>query len=266
MSSGLPHRGQPAPFHQMWLIPTILIICLSLIMALRSISAVKTPAISGAADASLIFMHGLGDTGEGWSFFSQYVQRSPVVKSAPNINFVFPNAPNAPVTANGGMLMPSWFDILVFGGRGDKADHEGFFASCNAMKEFIQKEMTEKNIPAERIIIGGFSQGSAIAMGTLALLDFKIGGCVALSGFLPVPEKLLELFKKEKFANADTPVFQGHGTSDPIIPFSYAQETHEFYKNLGFKNWCFKSYPGLAHSASEDELADVLKYISSVLD
>lgn len=251
----------------MWLIPTLLIIAISLLMAFKStITAVKSPAISGVAEASLIFMHGLGDTGSGWSFFSSYVQRSPVVKSAPHINFVFPNAPEMPVTVNRGAVMPSWFDIKVFGGRGDDADHEGFFASCNAMKDFIKKEMTEKNIPAERIIIGGFSQGSAIAMGTLALLDFKIGGCVALSGFIPIPEKLKEAFKKETFANAQTPVFQGHGVSDPVIPFTYGKDTHEFYKLLGFENWSFHGYPGLQHGANEEELADVLKFISSILD
>ena len=29
----------------------------------------------------------------------------------PDLNFIFPNAPNAPVSLNMGMRMPSWFDI-----------------------------------------------------------------------------------------------------------------------------------------------------------
>lgn len=236
-------------------------------MSLKStITAVQTPAISGAAESAIIFMHGLGDSGSGWSFFSNYVQRSPVVKSAPHINFVFPNAPERPVTVNRGAVMPAWFDVLNFGGRDDKADHEGFLESCNVMKDFIKREMKEKNIPAEKIIIGGFSQGSAIAMGTLALLDFKIGGCVALSGFVPIPKKLKEAFKKENCANLNTPVFQGHGTEDPVISYAYAQETRDYYQQLGFENWSFHGYPGLQHGADEKELAEVLKFISTILD
>lgn len=34
-----------------------------------------------------------------------------MAKYRPDINFIFPNAPTAPVTLNMGMRMPSWFDI-----------------------------------------------------------------------------------------------------------------------------------------------------------
>lgn len=236
-------------------------------MSLKStITAVSVPAISEVTEAAIIFMHGLGDQGDGWTFLSNYVQRSPVVHSAPNIHFVFPNAPKVPVTVNNGAIMPAWFDLYGLGGRNEKSDHEGFLQSCNVMKDFIKKEMTEKNIPAEKIIIGGFSQGSAIAMGTMALLDFKIGGCVALSGFVPIPEKLKEVFKKDNCYNLNTPVFQGHGTVDPIISLDYGKETRDFYLQLGFDNWAFHEYPGLQHGADERELKDVLKFISSILD
>lgn len=229
-------------------------------------SAVQVPALSGVAESAILFVHGLGDSGNGWSFFAPLVQRSGIVKSARNTRFIFPNAPERPITVNGGMMMPAWFDIHTLGDRRGKQDTEGFLESCTLLKSYIKKEMEENKIPPEKIIIGGFSQGAAVALATLALLDFKIGGCVALAGFLPIPEKMKEIFQKDNCPNLTTPIFQGHGDSDPVIAHAYALETSETYKLLGFSNYKFQTYRGLGHSTNERETQDVLHFISLILD
>ncbi|SGZ50403.1 CIC11C00000004129 [Sungouiella intermedia] len=229
-----------------------------------SVTSIRNHA-SSTARSAIIFIHGLGDSGEGWSWFPQVIQQTNIVKSFPEINFVFPNAPTIPITVNGGMRMPAWFDIYEFGNPNAKQDVDGFLKSCNVLKELIHEQIEKHNIPAERIIIGGFSQGAAISMATLALLDVKIGGLVALSGFCPITKTIAEKQNKSG-TNLNTPVFQGHGHVDPIIKFSYGKDTSEFYQSLGFTNWKFHDYPGVAHSTDNKELVDVIQFISLILD
>jgi hypothetical protein len=61
-------------------------------------------ATSGAADSSVIFLHGLGDTAAGW------VSAFPFA-GLPNTRYVLPTAPTTPVSLNMGYKMPSWFDL-----------------------------------------------------------------------------------------------------------------------------------------------------------
>lgn len=106
-------------------------------------------------------MHGLGDTGSGWGFLAQYLQqRDPAAFQ--HTNFVFPNAPELHVTANGGALMPAWFDILEWDPSFSKVDSDGFMNSLNSIEKTVKQEI-DKGIKPEQIIIGGFSQGAALA-------------------------------------------------------------------------------------------------------
>jgi phospholipase/carboxylesterase len=224
------------------------------------VSAIRIPA-SKPAKAAVIFLHGLGDSGEGWSWFPRLVQQSRIITNHDEINYVFPNAPNMPITANGGYVMPGWFDIFEFGNDNAKQDIAGFMKSVDIVKSLV-KEQIDNNIPPEKVIIGGFSQGAALSLATAATMDYKIGGVIALSGFCPIPSTVEE---HSKSANYTTPIFQGHGTVDPLISKEWAQKTSEFYKGLGFTNYSFNTYPGVAHSADEAELADVQKFINNVL-
>lgn len=229
-----------------------------------SVTSIRVNA-SSTARSAIIFIHGLGDSGEGWSWFPQIVQQTNLVKSYPETNFVFPNAPSIPISVNGGFSMPAWFDIYEFGNPHARQDTEGFLKSCNIVKQLINEQIEKYNVPAERVIIGGFSQGAAISMATLALLDVKIGGLVALSGFCPIPQTIAEK-KSNTGANLNTPVFQGHGDIDEIIKFPFGKESSEFYQSLGFTNWKFHKYPGVAHSTNNKELVDVIQFISLILD
>merc|ERR1712093_628360 len=73
-------------------------------MAASSLKSVVANA-TGKHTATLIFSHGLGDTGAGWSFLAEQL-----AGSFPHVKFMFPNAPNIPITINGGYKMPGWFD------------------------------------------------------------------------------------------------------------------------------------------------------------
>jgi len=56
--------------------------------------------------ATVIFVHGLGDSGQGWEPVAQMFKKDPELN---HVKWILPHAPSKPVTANFGMVMPSWY-------------------------------------------------------------------------------------------------------------------------------------------------------------
>lgn len=221
-------------------------------------SAVRVASRVQPAEQALIVFHGLGDTGSGWSFLADFLQRDPAFSRT---RFVFPNAPSIPVTANGGMMMPAWFDILEWTLSPTKADTEGVFKSLDVIKRCVQEQI-DSGINPENIIVGGFSQGAAISLAATMTLPVKIGGFVSLSGFICTSK---DAFNRSSSKNLTTPVFHGHGDQDPIVPVKNGQLARDFYtKGCGLANYTFKTYPRLEHSTSPEEMVDLIAFIKKV--
>ncbi|ODV74994.1 palmitoyl-(protein) hydrolase CYBJADRAFT_125136 [Cyberlindnera jadinii NRRL Y-1542] len=222
-----------------------------------SLNAVRV-ASKVPATASVIFFHGLGDSGAGWQFLSDMARRS---SDFDHVRFIFPNAPVTPVTVNSGIPMPSWFDIQRFGEWTNNDDVEGYLKSIETVGKYIDEEIAY-GIKPERIIVGGFSQGGGLALGTAALSDKKVGAIIALSPATPFFSHLKE---NKVDVNKYTPVFHGHGTADPVIPIGAGKAISDLFKNhLGFENYDFNTYPGLQHSADPDEIESVLQLIKQI--
>jgi len=148
--------------------------------------------------ATVIFLHGLGDSGDGWApVGTQLASKFPYVK------FIFPHAPAQPVTLNMGMVMPSWYDIVSLGDVNSKQDEEGLLKSAQIVNDFVQAEI-DAGIPTKRIILGGFSQGCVVSLLTMLCSEHIFGGLVGLSGYVPllktVKSMLTETSKKHPFS------------------------------------------------------------------
>ncbi|QRV87569.1 carbohydrate esterase family 1 protein [Ceratobasidium sp. AG-Ba] len=94
--------------------------------------------------ATIIFSHGLGDTGEGWRPVAHMLG-----SQLPHVKWILPHAVEMPVTVNGGMLMPAWFDIFSLGKSDDREDEEGILRSSAAINQLIKVE-NDAGIPNER--------------------------------------------------------------------------------------------------------------------
>ena len=178
----------------------------------------------------------------------------------PEVKFVFPNAPSIPITLNMGMRMPGWYDIADLGDiAGRSEDETGILRSQKVFHSLIADEI-KTGIPTERIVLGGFSQGGAMSLMAGLTCETKLGGIFGLSCYLLLREKLQSLIPAEN-PNKATPIFMGHGDMDPVVQNKWGKMTADKLKEWGW-NVDFRTYPGLPHSASPQELDDLEKYLN----
>ena len=201
----------------------------------------------GACDKSIVFLHGLGDTGRGWSDVPQQSQ----LRDIPNARWIFPNAPMISVTLNAGMTMPGWFDMNSLE-RENLVDDEGRIDKAWRFVDALIEDEVSKGISPSKIVVGGFSQGGAIALTHALTSKYNIAGYVGLSTYLPMADSYAKEGMSEK---KGVKVFQAHGTADPVLRFDYGASSCEKLKSLGL-DVQFESYAGMAHSACAEELDD----------
>ena len=64
-----------------------------------------------------------------------------------------------PVTLNGGMSMPAWYDIRSLDEADkDREDMEGVDWSVNFVRDLVREEETSQGLNSDRVVVGGFSQ------------------------------------------------------------------------------------------------------------
>jgi phospholipase/carboxylesterase len=205
-------------------------------------------------DASVIWMHGLGDNGHGWSA----VVPSLRVPPGRTLRFLFPHAPQIPVAINNGMVMPAWYDIKA-ANLNERADVPGVRRSMAAIEALVAREV-ERGVPESRIVLAGFSQGGAIALYAGLRFPRRLAGIVALSTYLI---DALALPVEGSAANRDVPIFMGHGTRDPVVQLAWGEASREALAAAHYQvQW--HTYP-MEHSAVIEEIADVSAFLGKVL-
>ncbi|EME89050.1 uncharacterized protein MYCFIDRAFT_62882 [Pseudocercospora fijiensis CIRAD86] len=202
--------------------------------------------------STVIVAHGLGDS---YSLAEEFRRKS----LFPETKFVFPNAPNIPITVNGGMAMPGWYDIADFGDLANRNEDEaGILRSQKVFHTLIEDEI-KAGIPTERIVLGGFSQGGAMSLMAGITSPTKLGGIFGLSCYLLLQGKVRELVPKDS-PNQQTPIFMGHGDADPVVRYAWGKATADKLKEWGW-NVDFRTYKNLPHSAAPQEIEDLAQYL-----
>ena len=143
--------------------------------------------------------------------------------------------------------MPAWFDIYNLDANA-KEDGERIKKASEYVISLIKEEEKKYGIKPSRIILGGFSQGGALALHTALRFPQQLAGIIGLSCWLPLSKEYPDAFNLE---NKDVPLLQCHGDVDPILPLAWAQRTSNLLKPL-MKNHEFKIYKNLAHTSSDE--------------
>ena len=197
------------------------------------------------ADACVIWLHGLGASGEDFSRLLPYLQLPPNHR----IRFIFPHAPIRAITINQGMKMPGWYDITSLDRDPTHQDISGILESRQAINVLIEQACQE-GISPERIVIAGFSQGGVIALLTALCYPKKLCGVIALSTYLAA----ITVLETERTAqNQTTPILMVHGTQDDVVAYPLAKYAKQKLTQLGYTlKW--HEYP-MRHEVCPEEVA-----------
>jgi len=171
--------------------------------------------------------------------------------------------------------MPGWFDLYDWPiGVGGKDDVAGLTAAVGTVvNEAVEKLEREKGIGRDRIVVGGFSQGGAVALlsaysqvgtssdsggedrGGSGASSSSFAGCVNLSGWVTLPKQLQKRI---------TPLFWGHGRFDDKVLFEQqAYGVKRLKEDLGV-DVVSKSYD-VAHGSIPAEIKDMAAFLDKIL-
>lgn len=209
---------------------------------------------AGQATHSVIWLHGLGADGNDFASLQPMLG----LDEFP-VRWIFPHAPLQAVTINGGLRMPAWYDILdVDFDR--REDEKGVLESHEAISKLVTHER-EQGVPPERIVLAGFSQGGAVALHLGLRYPERLAGVLALSTYMLRKDTLTT---EAHPANRETPIFQAHGSADPMVPLARGVDARDQLTQLGYRvEW--HDYP-MQHQVCPDEIEHVAAWFRPILE
>ena len=204
--------------------------------------------------ATVIVLHGLGADGTDFLSMADELKLGAVGP----VRYIFPRAPVRPVTLNGGHPMRAWYDILGTD-LVRREDEAGLRESFTGVHALIDREVA-RGMPANRIVLAGFSQGCAITLGAGLRHHERLAGMVGLSGYLPLAASTA---LERHDANALTPMFLAHGRNDGMVPLPRGVAARDLLQGLGQPiEW--HDYP-MEHSVCMEEVQALQKWLLKVL-
>jgi len=196
-----------------------------------------TPESAGGA---VILVHGRGGTAGGMLALGRELGLSMVPFLAPQ--------------ARGGSWYPHSFLAPV-------EDNEPGLSSGLRVLDGLLAQLDAGGVPAERVVMLGFSQGGCLTAEYAARNARRFGGVVALSGGLIGPPGMPRDYGGSL---EGTPVFLGCSDLDPHIPLERVRESSAAFRSLGARV-TERIYPDLGHAVNAQELEVVAQMVANVV-
>ncbi|XOZ33039.1 alpha/beta hydrolase [Halomonadaceae bacterium KBTZ08] len=194
-------------------------------------------------EAAMLWLHGQGTSSEDLTPLFKNLAASREL----GLRYLAPNAPMRRLQALGGRMGRAWYDVAA--ADSGEADPETLCESHTQLTGLLDAER-ETGIPPARTLVGGFSQGGAMALHTALQYPYPLAGIIVLSGELLHPEALAGAIHP---ANAATPILMIHGTGDELIPVEEAKTNRDRLRDLGLPvDWHTLA---LGHEISMDTIA-----------
>ncbi len=192
----------------------------------------------GSARAAMVLLHGRGATAEDIMTIASEVQRPGWTYLAPQAagNAWYPHPFTAPLESNEPYL--------------------------GAALETISRvvERVESRVPAQRLVLLGFSQGACLTLEWAARNARRYGAVIGLSGGLIGPDGTP---RDCPGSFAGTPVFLGCSDVDPHIPMPRVVGAGEVLKRMG-ADVTVRFYPGMGHMVGIEELETIRKLTEAI--
>ena len=194
-----------------------------------------------AAEAALVLVHGRGATAQSIIQMADEFHQHGVVHFAPQAarNTWYPNAFTAPVESN------------------EPSRSSGLQAIDDAVAK-----ATEADIPTERVMVLGFSQGACLASEYVARNPRRYGGLAVLSGGL-----IGETVDPSDYEGdlKGTPVFLGCSDVDPHVPEERVHESAAIFEQLN-GNVTKRLYEEMGHGINQDEVDHVSTMVAELVE
>lgn len=197
-------------------------------------------------------MHGLGASGHDFEPVVPQLGLSDDMA----VRFIFPHAPKRPVTVNGGMVMPAWYDILEMSLE-RKVDIAQIETSAQQINDLIAREV-ERGVTPEHIVIAGFSQGGAVAYHVALSHPKRLAGLMTLSTYLATDDHI-----EYSEANKEMPILIEHGSHDPVVPVVLGEQAQQLLSGKGY-SVAYHTYP-MAHQVCMPQIQNIGKWLNAVL-
>ncbi|KAF0975300.1 hypothetical protein FDP41_005504 [Naegleria fowleri] len=227
---------------------------------------------TSSVNSAVIWLHGLGDTYDGFAQMLQHVLPNHTIG-------ILPNAPHRPITINGGMVMPGWYDIQSLDRQVMKVkeDIEGYHASKKLVNDLIHTLMTNDDeflkqhlipqIPSNRIVLGGFSQGGAMSVLVGSQCKYPLAGIVCASGYVLLRSQYSTSKEFISQENISTPLYIFHGDEDDVVNYqNFAKQSFDWLEEGGKMITQRKIYRFHSHEVSEEEMRDLKNTFSKLLN
>jgi phospholipase/carboxylesterase len=216
--------------------------------------AVFLTPTAASPTASVIWLHGLG--ADGHDFVPLVPQLG--LPAALSVRFVFPHAPVRAVSLNQGLRMRAWYDIKDLS-IGAIEDAVGIADSAARLDGYLRRER-EQGIPANRIVLAGFSQGGAMALYSGLRRAESLAGVLALSTYLPLRDRLAT---EASDANRKTPILMCHGRHDPLVAIQIGRLSRDTLLQQGYAvQW--NEY-AMQHEVCTAEIDDIATWLQRLL-
>lgn len=220
----------------------------------------------GKHQATIVWLHGLGDTGGSWS---QLLETLPLT----NIKWICPTAPSRPISLFGGFPSTAWFDVGDLTEEGP-VDLVGMDATSAHVANLLSNE------PADvKLGVGGFSMGAASSLySATCFVSGKYGNgnpypanlsaVVGLSGWLPDAKNLSEKLANDEAASraSSLPILLCHGNVDDVVQYKFGERSSQRLSASGFRDVTFKSYSRLGHHTIPEEINEICSWLTSKLN
>jgi phospholipase/carboxylesterase len=211
---------------------------------------------------TVVLMHGFGAPGD------DLVGLSGALGAPAGTTFLFPEAPIS--LSNLGPMFGdarAWWLIDV--GRFERAARTGRLgeivrevpeglAEANAAMTTLLDTLEKEGTPGNRVVLGGFSQGSMLATDLVLRSSRELAGLVVLSGTLIAEEE----WRPRMASRAGLPVFQSHGTADPILPYAIAKTLRSEFETAGL-DVSFTSFEG-GHGIPPNVMRDFATWLDRI--
>ena len=161
---------------------------------------------------AVILCHGYGGDGSDISILANYWKNY-----LPDTIFLCPNAPEKCAVSSVGY---QWFDLM------DQSKQQILTKSLVAemkLNQLIDEVKVQNNLQANKIILGGFSQGCMISLQTGIKRKDKINSIIGYSG------KIIDTEHLSKNIVSRPKVILMHGDKDEIVPINFFLEAKEFF-------------------------------------